>query len=237
MGSSSGRLGISATHFSFATTTSVPLSPKTSPILSQVSSVVGDTTNLDITVLVGDVTSALANIQGLTGNLLSTVVAQMTSVMALVNGAAGSLPTSAVLSGVAGSVIAIAGDGTAAVKGALETGGGSVQAIAGNEGTLAGIGLSGPNALAGNMKAVASSGGHAIGNMEAAVAGSPTNIPIVTVEITPIPASRTAANNIASLLDVLNDRAKGRQKIAERESGISLEDLIFCAENPDHDSC
>lgn len=56
-------------------------------------SIIGGTTSLDVTVVVN---SALSNIDGLTGNLLSTVVAQVNSVIALVNKVPGALPSDSV---------------------------------------------------------------------------------------------------------------------------------------------
>lgn len=63
-----------------------------SPV-NQGASTRGSTASLDVTVIFASVTSAFANIDGLTGYLLSIVVAAVNSAMSPVNNAAGGLPT------------------------------------------------------------------------------------------------------------------------------------------------
>jgi hypothetical protein len=160
-------------------TTPSALASQVSTTLSQITSAAGDTTSLDVTIIFNSVTSALANVQGLSGNLLSTVITQVASAMALVNNPTEALPTAAPVS--------------------LLT----------------------------------------IGNLR--VAANPDDaeslVPIVTVHVHPLPGKQPSGGIVSAALSVFNGGSRGRRRVPERDGRVSLEDVIFCVENPDDESC
>lgn len=162
-----------------------------------------------------EATSALANIEGLTGNLLSTVVAQVASLISLA-GAEGPLPTANLAGqGFIPSVVSGAGQ---TINAATVAAGGIVQPVA--------------------TPVQAASGAVLPGNplLRAIEAESSTNdetVPVITRIVNPIPANR---NNVAAVLSVFNE-PKSKRRIVERKDERTLENLLFCVEHPEHESC
>jgi len=216
----SSNAGLSATHFSFPASVAQSGRPLTaaSSLLGQITPAAGGATSIDVTVIIADATSALANIEGLTGNLLSTVIAQVASAISLV-GAAGPLPTANLAGqGFPPSIVSIASQTINAATAAV---GGLVQPVA--------TPVTNPVQAAGG--AIAGNGLLRLKATESATQDD--TMPVITMVVNAIPADQ---NNVAALLSVFNG-AKGKRRLVERKHERTLENVLFCVEHPEHDSC
>jgi hypothetical protein len=199
--------------------------------------------------MVANVVSALSNVQGLTGDLLSTVIADFTSVIEAVNTltinvlpAGGALtvmgPNSAtaaaanILPSITGHALAEAGSGGSAAGGFAQTMPGDENAVTGNE-----------VAPAGNI----------LGHLETAVNGIPTLLPIITTVLngkpTTVPVVDVVVNGRPTVIPVVNDPAgllaglngggvvKGRRRIVNKEEAVPPEVKYYCEKNPMNDPC
>lgn len=157
--------------------------------------------------MVANVVSALSNVQGLSGDLLSTIMSDVASALSAANGLTGSvLPSNGAFALVShagtvggdivsnlGEVVASAGIGVTSIGNVFATVTGAPVAVAGPEGdaagnvvpTLAGVAASAGNGIAsagnaitGNVVAVA--GNNILGRLETVVNGAPTLLDIVT---------------------------------------------------------
>jgi hypothetical protein len=212
------------------------LASQVSTALSQMTSAASDATSLDVTTIFDSVSSPLATMQGLSGNLLSTVATQVASAIALVTIPNEALPTIArvpSLTNVANGDVATVGLVPAALGGATQNVAGAV-AVAGNAGAVANNGVSGVSAIAGNGGVNAG-----IGNLRFLATPDDAEFsgPRVTVLVHPLPAKQPPGGIVSAALSVFNGGSRGRRRLPERDSRMLLEDMIFCAENPDDESC
>jgi hypothetical protein len=184
--------GLSATHFSFPASATQPGRPFTAaaPLSSQITPAAGDMTSLNT--IMAEATSVLANIDGLTGNLLSTVIAQVASLISLAE-AATPLPTTNLAGqGFIPSVVSGAGQ---TINAATIAAGGIVQPVTTPVQAAAGAVLAGNGLLRGIAE------------------DSSTNdvaMPVITEIVNPIPAEQ---NNVAAVLSVFNEVKNKRRMV------------------------
>ena len=142
-------------------------------------------------------TSVLNNVQGLAGDLLSTVVADVTSVLAAVNGATG---------GIVPTIIADANNAAGNVLGHDETFVNGVPTV--------------------------------LPIVPTVLNGIPTTVPIVNMVVKSAPTDLSVVNNVGLLGGVGGVSLKGRRRAAKRDiEVVTVIDVSFCGQNPDHESC
>lgn len=181
--------------------------------------------------MITNVVSALSNVQGLTGDLLSTVMSDVASALAVPNHITGSvLPTGGALAvagpggAAAGNIVSASGDIAASAGDGMPSAGNVLPSITGGALAIAGAGglaagnvaptlSGGVNTLAGNGITVAGNAGagNILGHLETMVNGVPTLLPIVTTVLngkpTTVPVVDMMVNGVPTMLPVVNDGA------------------------------
>jgi hypothetical protein len=217
-----------------AATSSSLFAFRTSPLPATVTSAAGNGDTV-LNNMIANAVSALSNVQGLSGDLLSTVMSDVASALSAANGFTSSVLASngafdlvssagavggnivSTLAGVAVSAangITSVGNNLATITGApiAVTGVGGAAAV-NTLSPLPGVAVSAGNGIASASNAVAGNGvaeaGNIIGNIETVVNGAATLLPIVRTVLngkaTTVPAVNTIVNGAPSLLPVVND--------------------------------
>lgn len=206
--------------------------------------------------MVVNIVSALSNVQGLTGDILSSVIADFTSTIRAANTLTGdTLPTVSALAAAdlggapaaaAGIIQTITGNAVPSVTGVL--------AIANADPVAAAAVMNGiAQGLPTNENAVARGGVAASGNivdhLATTVNGIPTLLPIVRTMLdgraTTVPVVDMVMNGATAAIPVVNDRAgllaglnggvvKGRRRIVNR---AEPEVGYYCEKNPMDEPC